>query len=193
MRYPKPNREFWIPKGATKVVFKDIPGSAVYFKVHSETYTQVMGFAGRAQKPVFHYRYKNLAAAQKAVAQWAKNLSTNLKNRADARKKDSGPHDVRVGDIFTSSWGYDQTNVYFYQVVALKGTKTAILKRIGADSTENGWLQGTCMPVPNAFIEREGTFEKRVQLTNGRPHFKMSSYEYAYPWDGKAKNWTAYH
>lgn len=31
---------------------------------------------------------------------------------------------VKVGDIFCSSWGYEQTNVDFYQVIALAGTES---------------------------------------------------------------------
>lgn len=39
---------------------------------------------------------------------------------------------VKVGDIFYRSWGYDQTNVNFYQVVELSPSgKTAKLREIG--------------------------------------------------------------
>ncbi|HCN5512602.1 TPA: hypothetical protein N6023_004603 [Escherichia coli] len=31
---------------------------------------------------------------------------------------------VSVGDIFVSSWGYEQTNVTFYQVLSVHGKKT---------------------------------------------------------------------
>lgn len=40
---------------------------------------------------------------------------------------------VRVGDIFYSSWGYEQTNVNFYEVVALKGKKTAVIREIAGE------------------------------------------------------------
>lgn len=193
MRRFVPTREFYIPKGATKVTFKNLPKAEVYFKVHSETYTQVMGFYGRAQKPAFHYRYKNMEAARKSVTKWVENLSTNLAARAEQKKKDSGPHDVRIGDIFYSSWGYDQTNIYFYQVIGLKGAKTAIIRRIRGTDEQTGFLSGTTMPVPNSFLAREESQVRRIQMNNGNPYFKMSSYEYAYPWDGKEKNWTAYH
>jgi hypothetical protein len=39
---------------------------------------------------------------------------------------------VKVGDIFYCSWGYDQTNIDFYQVVELSASgKTAKLREIG--------------------------------------------------------------
>ena len=31
---------------------------------------------------------------------------------------------VSVGDVFVSSWGYEQTNVNFYQVISVHGKKT---------------------------------------------------------------------
>lgn len=30
---------------------------------------------------------------------------------------------VSVGDVFVSSWGYEQTNVTFYQVISVHGKK----------------------------------------------------------------------
>ena len=30
---------------------------------------------------------------------------------------------VSVGDVFVSSWGYEQTNVNFYQVISVHGKK----------------------------------------------------------------------
>lgn len=40
---------------------------------------------------------------------------------------------VRVGDIYVVSWGYEQTNVDFYEVVALKGKKTAVVREIAGE------------------------------------------------------------
>jgi hypothetical protein len=34
---------------------------------------------------------------------------------------------VSVGDVFASSWGYEQTNVGFYQVISTHGKKTLTL------------------------------------------------------------------
>ena len=37
---------------------------------------------------------------------------------------------VKVGDIFSMSWGYEQTNVDFFQVVALKGKTQVVIKEV---------------------------------------------------------------
>lgn len=40
---------------------------------------------------------------------------------------------VSVGDIFVSVWGYEQTNVSFYQVIETKGKKTVVVRRIKSE------------------------------------------------------------
>lgn len=37
---------------------------------------------------------------------------------------------VKVGDIFSMSWGYEQTNIDFFQVVALKGKTQVVIKEV---------------------------------------------------------------
>jgi hypothetical protein len=45
---------------------------------------------------------------------------------------------VKVGDLFASSWGYDQTNVEFFKVVGLtKSGKSARIRQIGMTSKSN--------------------------------------------------------
>ncbi|WP_407233719.1 hypothetical protein [Escherichia coli] len=41
---------------------------------------------------------------------------------------------VSVGDIFVSSWGYEQTNVTFYRVLSVHGKKTVTVREIRANS-----------------------------------------------------------
>lgn len=42
----------------------------------------------------------------------------------------SNKYGVKVGDIFESSWGYDQTNINFFQVVALAGTQSVRVREV---------------------------------------------------------------
>lgn len=39
-------------------------------------------------------------------------------------------HGVKVGDLFSSSWGYEQTNVDFFQVVALVGARSVRVREV---------------------------------------------------------------
>lgn len=58
-----------------------------------------------------------------------------------------------IGDILVSCWGYDQTNVDYYQVVR-KTEKSIWIMPIGSRIKEEGFMCGHAMPVKDAFIEK---------------------------------------
>ena len=58
---------------------------------------------------------------------------------------------VKVGDLFVSCWGYEQTNREFFQVVALKGQHTIILKQIRSEIVDAYGMGGTCRACPDDF------------------------------------------
>jgi hypothetical protein len=53
-------------------------------------------------------------------------------------RKDTPANPFKVGDILTGSWGYDQTNVEFYQVIAATKASVTIQKVSGFRSMDNG-------------------------------------------------------
>jgi hypothetical protein len=61
-------------------------------------------------------------------------------------------HGIKVGDLFYESWGWEQTNINFYQVVALKGKTTAIIREIARDYIGGYGWSGDVRPVRNSFI-----------------------------------------
>jgi len=64
-----------------------------------------------------------------------------------------GEATVRIGDIFSTCWGYEQTNVEFYEVVSLHGTKTVGLREIAHQVVKStSWFSADVRPVPGAFI-----------------------------------------
>lgn len=60
---------------------------------------------------------------------------------------------MKQGDIFVSSWGYDQTNVDFYEVVKV-AAKTVTLIPIERKVQLKGFMLYTAMPIPGAGRER---------------------------------------
>lgn len=46
---------------------------------------------------------------------------------------------VKVGDLFSCSWGYDQTNVDFFQVVALAGTSSVKVRAVCPEVDAVDW------------------------------------------------------
>lgn len=44
---------------------------------------------------------------------------------------------VKVGDLFYTSWGYEQTNVNFFQVIALKGASSVLVREVYPEIIES--------------------------------------------------------
>ena len=79
--------------------------------------------------------------------------------RAAARKEAIA--NVKKGDIFVASWGWEQTNVDAYQVVEKKGA-TVALREIALKSIEGSeqFMSDRCVPMLNRFIGER--FTKRI-------------------------------
>ena len=71
--------------------------------------------------------------------------------KTEARKRFQNPYNV--GDILHHSWGYDQTNCDFYQVVEVKSV-SVVLRKIGANAVpgSEGFMSESLMPEKDAFI-----------------------------------------
>lgn len=85
----------------------------------------------------------------------------------------------KVGDLFYSSWGYEQTNIDFYQVTAVN-KKMVDLTPIAGAATYDQTMAGNTKPVPNKFT---GDFKAHLVRFDGedRPYFRLNSYSSAWP------------
>lgn len=99
-------------------------------------------------------------------------------------------HTVKVGDIFGASWGYDQTNVNYYQVTKLVGKSTVEIREIKATRVDDSHV----MPVKDNFTDtshlnnykNNEPVRKRVKSSGYRTHsLKVFEFSNAYLWDGK--------
>lgn len=94
---------------------------------------------------------------------------------------------VNIGDIYVTSWGYDQTNIDYYKVVSVKN-KTVNLVSIGQTRNYTGSMQGECVPDPNVVGNK--IYTKRMINNGDSVSFKMTSYSWAYKWNGKTNHFT---
>lgn len=98
---------------------------------------------------------------------------------------------VEVGSIFRCSWGYDQTNVDFYEVVKISTTgKTVTVRKLRQEmvsDNERGYT--TVAPIPGTFIPEGAwnaeTLVRRLKVGwQQEPGFAPESYSWASLWDG---------
>lgn len=150
----------------------------VYYK--EVPYPAAICFVGRAIKPTWQYRFRNAEQRNAEVVATFKRVSERAEYKATKKAELAAiKHDVKVGDIFKSSWGYDQTNIDFYEVTAVSG-KTATFCAIKALADSDGYLSGNCVPAPGSF---KGTpFKKLIQYTSATsdPHIRINSFSNAW-------------
>ena len=122
--------------------------------------------------------------------------------------------DIQIGDIWYSSWGYDQTNIDFYKVIGKTATMIT-LRQIGQKYVEScSDMSEYVMPNPenelfdNGYEKREWILKRggRIDLDNGESQYvhgfwpaitrhkvqsygfgvcvRISSFQSARPWDG---------
>lgn len=79
----------------------------------------------RFQKPLFNYRFRSVERMIEFCEGWISRVAINVnsENERKAKKKEAQKnmkHNYEVGNVLYNSWGYDQTNIDFYQIVEVK-------------------------------------------------------------------------
>lgn len=127
------------------------------------------------------------AGAKKAAA-------TRAKRREEEAVLIAEMEPVKVGDIFYSSWGYDQTNVDFYEVLSVSKTgKTAkVVKVHGRTVDENRNITHVVAAPGTGNVEKAFTVHLRASGWRDKAwYFNVSSFQTAFAWDGEALYETA--
>lgn len=149
-----------------------------------------MGFAGRAARSTFHFAFRDADEREAFISRWVEKQAAGQaqrQERAAARKSET--HAFSVGDILVSSWGYEQTNVDFYEVVKVVSAKTVELRPIESTCTPDagvGAMTGKAVPQPGAYAGE--SFRKRAS----GDRVSLCSYRSATRWGGQPMAWTSY-
>lgn len=194
-------RKAMIPDGAVLDPRSNERGEVYAYERAGKVYA--VAFWGTAGKPTWHYSFRSPESREAKVAGFFDSLTASSERKAKAKAERAAfVHDVKVGDIFRSSWGYDQTNIDYYQCVRLVGSRMMEVREIQQQSASTGWLQGDCVPAPGVWATEavygdEGEAYKaqhghyphkdkpafRVLIQSaggGEPCFRVASYACAY-------------
>jgi len=182
----KNQRSFYIPKDATLI---DAHGTdaAVYVYTNAKGQLCAIGFHGRAQKPDFNYRYSNEDKRAQAVARFIESRQAHANAQANYKAQRNQPSKLRIGDILVSSWGYDQTNIDFYEVTATRGERTVEIRKIAQTQEPTEWAQGIATPRPGEYLTQPQTY----RVTYGES-VTIASYASARKWDGRPRRYSSY-
>lgn len=164
-----------IPEDSTKLTSPD--SDTVVYQYESNGPCAV-GFSGKRKNHDFKYRFPTEDARKTYVGRHFKIKADALKEKEqfkiDTKAREAKEFEaIEIGDIFVCSWGYEQTNVDAYQLIALKG-KTGTFQAIALESLETAsWASDYVRPIKDDFLKTE-PFTKRLS----GDHFKLSSFRY---------------
>lgn len=141
-------------------------------KMIKETKRAKYGF-----KQIFYYRFPTLERMAESIKNVMDNVKSDIerkKVKKDARKSVENPY--KVGDILCNSWGYDQTNVDFYQIVKTSG-KSVWIKRIAGEIVpgSEGFMSANVKPIKDNFLSDE-VMRKTIQVAVGMDPKKATAY-----------------
>jgi hypothetical protein len=166
---------------------RDLPFGVVFTRSSDGCFTAT-GFGGKALKPAFHLRFRSAEARDKYVQAWENNLSAAAARKsARSAERKAETHGFMKGTILVASWGYEQTNIDWYEVIAVVSDKTVVIRKIAASIESGcGYMSGNSVPVPGAYI---GEPMRKRATSNG---VSLTNFHGASPWDGKPRHCTWY-
>ena len=143
----------------------------------------------KAIKPYAHYRFRTLEEREQYIKdQLASHQEHNrLKEEYKQARKGSPEllETVKPGDIFHYSWGYDQTNCEFYQVIERRGYMVFVkeISQETAPGSDNGFMCDHRLAKKDVFLN-DKVLQKKVYFSQGKPYLSFP-FGSCSLWDGR--------
>lgn len=154
-------------------------GNVIYFSPaanrSSEERAEIEARAIRAQEAAEHAREEREAKEREEAREVdLESFAARIEYQRRRSEPTQNADGVRVGDLFYSSWGYEQTNVDFYEVVALKGKHTAVIRKISGEYIGGYSWSGEKRPERGHYTGEEITARTRTNTyyQPGRPQVR---------------------
>ena len=170
--------ERYVPENAVALTNEEAKTVVYLYEAYDKVVA--LAYSGKRMKPDFHYNYKTPEAREIAVNKYVdgklKQIADKLAYKEEQKTRNKERFaSVKIGDIFHSSWGYDQTNCDFYKLIELKGTKGTFMS-IGNIDTERP--SGYDSAYVKADVNGKTYGEPFTKLLKG-DGFRISSFQYA--------------
>lgn len=140
----------------------DKTGTMVFTQKTGEHFIAV-GFKGKATKYAFNNRFKTDEHRMSHVNAFiAEDKKRHAQKEAERAERKAFVPSCVVGDVLVGSYGWEQTNPHFYQVISIKN-KTVVLRELKQDKqySSSSSMAGKTYPLLNQFDGEE--FKKIVQ------------------------------
>jgi len=149
----------------------------------AKPYFTVIAYTGNAGKKTFYEGYRTAELRDQRVADFFAGLEESAASRTRRQAERTAPHTMKPGDIIHHSWGWEQTQCDFYQVLFVT-QHGATIQAIGAYtvSTAQHGMADTRMPNRDGFCGEP----MKVRI-DGRNYVTTLKHGSASLWDGRAQ------
>jgi hypothetical protein len=154
----------------------------------------VVIFAPKGIKPLANYVFKDEARREAFIAYQVENQLHRQRRVVERRAQRAGRLEgvklepVEVGDIFEWSWGWEQTNLDYFQVVERRG-RQVVVREIAQETVpgSEGFMSATRLPRKDVFLEgrQAKTLTKLIQYTDDGRAYLAQEFGWCDLWDGK--------
>jgi hypothetical protein len=121
----------YIPRESIPLTDQRVPGAVAYcYKTVRGDPAAIAYTAGAKKNHAFNVAFRDTIRRSLYIQNWFNNLADH--EAAKQERRDSAKtwhHGYQPGDILNGSWGYDQTNQEFYQVMEVSATSNSIVIR----------------------------------------------------------------
>lgn len=143
-------RALYAQRGAVVVSDKQSDAVAYLYRTR-EGQPAAAVFFGRQTKPARRYRYRSEAKREADVTEAFQARRAWLQARQGrAGERNAYRNHYQVGTILRTCWGYEQTNVDFYEVTKVTGQMVDV-RKLNCESVETAWCQGQAVPLPGDY------------------------------------------
>lgn len=163
----------------------DLADGSRYYVAEEAGRVIVTEFHGKSLK-FDRFAFRSPTDADHEIARFTQRREQVAVADAERRAAAKRPHTLAVGDILVSSYGYEQTNVDFYEVVAVQN-RTVILRELAQEREATGPMSGHAVPRLGHYVGEP--IRKRANPRNG---VKLAAGVYAHPWNGSKVYWSNY-
>lgn len=140
-------------------------------------------YIGKQRKCNWHLSFSTEAEREECIQSFFA-MGDKVQARKDAikaeRKAESAiPHSLKVGEIIYNSWGWEQTNVDFYEIVKVSAHFVWVQK-LKATTNETSFMAGNTTALPGT---ASGEITRHKVSRSGSVKFECGS---GMKWDGNA-------
>ena len=104
----------YIPKDSEPL---EHPGGLGVVYLYGPARCRAIAYRGKAGRASWHYSFRDGERAEQHAREWFASLNGWEQRKAEWRADRNRPHTLKVGDVVYNSWGWEQTNIDWYQVV----------------------------------------------------------------------------